>query len=100
MARTTQLRLYTIQEGRLQEFVDGWTAGVLPLRLKHGFSVDGAWVVDEENRFVWLLSYPGSGEEWLARNDAYYASPERKAMEPDPARLIAVAEEWFVTPVV
>jgi hypothetical protein len=97
--RTTQLRLYTIQEGKLREFVDGWTADIRPLRLKHGFAVDGAWVIEEENRFVWLLSYEGTPEEWQARNDAYYASDERRAMDPDPATLILNAEEWFLTPV-
>lgn len=97
--RTTQLRLYTIREGKLQEFVDGWTAGVYPLRLKHGFSIDSAWLIEEESRFVWLLSYPGTREEWLAMNDAYYASEERKAMNPDPGKLITAAEEWFLTPV-
>lgn len=98
MSRTTQLRMYTIQAGKLQEFVEGWRSGVYPLRLKHGFAVDGAWVV-EEDRFVWLLSYEGDREQWLARNKAYYASAERKAMDPDPAKLLSKAEEWFVTPV-
>jgi hypothetical protein len=99
MTKTTQLRMYAIQQGKLREFVDRWRAGVYPLRLKQGFTVDGAWVIEEESRFVWLLSYQGSREEWRARNDEYYASPERKAISPDPAKLIAFAEEWFVEPV-
>jgi hypothetical protein len=97
--RTTQLRLYSIQEGRLQEFVDAWKAGVLPLRVKHRFTVDGAWILQGESRFVWLLSFPGTTEEWVAADGAYYASDERNALDPDPAKLIAGSEHWFVSPV-
>lgn len=98
MSKTSQLRMYKIQEGKLQEFVDGWRMGVLPLRLKHGFTVDGAWVVAEESRFVWIVSYDGP-EDWKAKDEAYYASPERKSLAPDPAKLIAESEHWFIRPV-
>ena len=39
----------------------------------------------EASRFVWIVGYDG---DIRAANDAYYASPERAAMDPDPARLI------------
>src|SRR5437870_4514617 len=55
----SQLRMYAIKEGKMAEWVDGWTRGVLPLRRKFGFRVDGAWVVPEGNRFIWILSYDG-----------------------------------------
>ena len=38
-------------------------------------------VVDGEDRFVWLLEY--DGDDYQAANDAYYASPERRALDPD-----------------
>lgn len=93
--KTSQLRMYKIQEGKLQEFVDGWRAGVYPLRVKHGFAVDGAWVVEDESRFVWIVSYDGP-EDWSEKDGAYYSSPERKSLDPDPAKLIAESEHWFV----
>jgi hypothetical protein len=94
---TTQLRIYTINKGRLDDFVQAWAAGVYPLRLKNGYRIDGAWVIRERNEFVWLLSH--DGEDWEAQERAYYASPERAAVHPDPAQYIAKAEKWFVTPV-
>jgi len=92
----SQLRTYPIKEGKMAEWLDGWTRSVLPLRRKFGFRVDGAWVVPKENRFVWILSYAGP-EGFEARDSGYYDSPDRKSMKPNPAPLIEKAESWFVT---
>lgn len=73
--------------------------GVYPLRQRYGFAIPSAWVIRERNEFVWILTYDGP-EEWQARDAAYYASPERAALDPDPAQYIARAEHWFLSPVV
>ena len=97
MTAAVQLRIYTIAEGALEEFVERWTRGVRPLRERHGFTVDGAWVVPEQNRFVWLLSYDGPGS-FRDADAAYYASPEREALRPDPAELIVESETYLLSP--
>ena len=94
----TQLRIYTINKGKLDEFVRLWCERVYPLRLKLGFKVDGAWTIKETNQFVWVLRYDGP-EEWQTKKEEYYNSPERKALTPDPVQLIARIEQYFVTPV-
>jgi hypothetical protein len=94
-----QLRVFTINRGKLDEFTQAWRAGVYPLRRKHGFTVPVAWAVPDTNQFVWLLCYAGP-EDWEAKDRAYYASEERVRLDPDPRQLIARAERWFVTPVV
>jgi len=84
----TELRDYRIVEGSVHRFVEEWRAGIAPLRRQMGFTIDGAWTAEDESRFVWLLSHAG---DWNAFGDAdrsYYASPERAALDPDPARLI------------
>ena len=80
-----QLREYTIEAGRLDDFVREWRALVLPLRVRMGFNVLGPWVERETSRFVWIVGYDG---DVSAANDVYYSSPERAAMDPDPARLV------------
>src|SRR5207245_7471436 len=95
MARMTQLRTYTIAPGKMDLFVEAWKQGVVPLRRKHGFEIDGAWVDRGANRFVWLLSYDGP-EGFEARDAAYYASPERAVLAPDPAEHIVGSEHRFV----
>ncbi len=94
----TELRMFTINEGRLDDFVRAWLDGVYPLRLRKGYRIDGAWIIRERNTFVWLLSH--DGDDWDAQEKAYYASPERAAVTPDPAQHIARVEKWFLTPVV
>jgi hypothetical protein len=93
-----QLRMYAIDEGKLDEFVRGWRGGVVPLRRRMGFTVAGAWTIPEESRFVWIVGYDGP-EGFAARNEQYYASPDRAGLDPDPARLVARGQHWMVTPV-
>lgn len=78
-----QLRMYRIKSGELDTFVDEWRAHVRPLRESLGFEVLGPWV-GEGDRFVWLIAH----DDLEAADAAYYASPVRKALDPDPARLI------------
>lgn len=98
MAKITQLRIYTINRGEMDVFVKGWREKIVPLRLKHGYTIDGAWVVEGENRFVWMVSYDGD-ESWDATERAYYNDPERLAVTPGPAVHIALMELRFINPV-
>jgi len=91
-----QLREYTVKDGELDEFVREWRDHVLPLRMSLGFNVLGPWVERDASRFVWIIGYDGDIE---AANQAYYDSDERKAMDPDPARLIVDQRTiWLETP--
>jgi hypothetical protein len=86
-----QLRIYTIEHGRLAQFVDEWQTAVVPLRRRFGFEIVGAWQVPADDLFVWILAYSGPGE-FAARDRAYYDSAGRAAISPNPARLITQAE--------
>lgn len=98
MSAVSQLRIYTIEAGKMDVWLDGWTRGVLPLRRKFGFRIDGAWVVEGADTFVWILTYDGP-DGFQARDDAYYDSEERKSLQPDPAPLIEKAEKRFMVSV-
>ena len=84
----TELRDYRIVEGSLPRFVGEWRTGIAPLRRQMGFTIDGAWTVEDESRFVWLLSHAGDWDTFGDADGSYHASPERAALDPDPARLI------------
>lgn len=96
MARVTQLRVYTIRSENIDAFIKEWRDQVIPLRREHGFEVDGAWVNRSENTFAWMVSLP-DGEAWEARNDDYFSSPKRKAMDPDPARFVEGVQTHLLT---
>ena len=92
---TSQLRIYTINRGQLQQFAKEWKEKVFPLRLEHGFKIEAAWTIESTNQFVWLINYDGI-EDWQAKEEAYYSSAERKSMDPNPARFIARPEHFEV----
>ena len=95
--RTAQLRMYTIAEGSLDEFVQRWKAGVRPLRERHSFVIEGAWTIPDQSRFVWILSYQGPAS-FDEADAAYYASPERENLRPDPAELLVDTQTYWLSP--
>jgi hypothetical protein len=92
-----QLRVYRIADGHLADFVDEWRASVLPLRERFGFRIE-AWTDTDASMFVWLLHHDGVGTLQDA-DRAYYASPERAALEPDPSRWIVDTPTLTLEPV-
>ena len=93
--KKTQVRIFTINKGKMNEFLSAWQKGVYPLRIKNGFKIEGAWVVQEKNRFIWILSYDGP-DGFEAKDSAYYASQSRTSLKPDPADYIADSEKYFI----
>jgi NIPSNAP protein len=83
--QTTQVRIYRIKPEALDAFVEEWQKHVVPLRRRFGFEVVGAWASEEADTFVWILSHDG---DFGAADREYYLSPERAALDPDPARHI------------
>jgi hypothetical protein len=92
-----QLRIYTIKPGEMDAWVDEWRRLIAPLRRRCGFEVVNAWISNDGERFIWVLRYAGS-QSWEEADAAYYASSERTAMQPDPARHIAKSESWLMRP--
>ena len=76
----TELRDYVIADGHLDDFVSAWRKGVVPLRRRHGFRIDGAWAIRSERRFIWLVSLDADQAAFSRRNEAYYADPARAAL--------------------
>jgi hypothetical protein len=93
-----RLRIYTVKAGEMSAWIDEWSRLVRPLREKLGFTILGAWAGEETDTFVWLLGYDGP-EGYEASDAAYYASPERAALDPDPARHLASTRQLEVEPI-
>ena len=93
-----QLRMYQSKAGELDAFIQEWQARIVPLRRSFGFKVEGAWCRREADEFVWIISYDGP-EGFEARDAAYYASAERKAVSPDPARHLTHIDTRVMTAV-
>ncbi len=95
---TSQLRMYQAKAGELDAFVQEWREKIVPLRRKFGFRVEGAWSIPSKSEFIWIIGYDGP-EGFEARDAGYYASPERKAVSPDPARHLIHIDTRLMTPI-
>ena len=84
-----ELRRNRIEAGHLDEFVEGWVAGVVPLRRRFGFTIGGAWIVEATGELVWILGYDGP-DGFDAADARYYASIERKALESGPGTMVCL----------
>jgi NIPSNAP len=95
---TFQIREYAVKPGEMEEFVKEWRTQVVPLRIKSGFKVLGAWTVSGTDQFVWIVSYDGP-KSWEEAEADYYGSPERKALHPDPGRHLSETSARLMNPV-
>ena len=93
-----RLRIYEVKQGEMSAWIEEWSRLIRPLREQLGFRVVGAWASEEASTFVWLLGYDGP-DGYEAADAAYYASPERAAVSPDPARHLASTRQLEVKPV-
>ncbi|MGC4750530.1 NIPSNAP family containing protein [Micromonospora sp. DT201] len=83
MARTVQIRTYTVRAGLLDEWVDRWQRLVVPLRHDLGFEIHGSWKDRARNQHIWVISHEGP-ESFDEANAAYWASERRKTLGLDP----------------
>ena len=70
---TIELRRYTIEPGRMDDFI-AWFPSIVGPRARHGFRVVFAYADDEHSQFVWAVAHDG---DFDAAEAAYMASPER-----------------------
>ena len=70
---TVQLRRYSIEPGRMDDFVTWWRSIIEP-RAKYGFRVVFAYADDVNSKFVWAVAHDGDFDGAEAE---YMASPER-----------------------
>ncbi len=81
----TQVRVYRLRPGAMDTFVQEWREHVAPLRRRFGFEILAAWGAEEEDTFIWVIGHDG---DFASADREYYASAERAAFDPDPARHI------------
>lgn len=79
-----QLRIYEVKDGQMEAFLGVFPA-VVEARRAVGFEVLGAWTIPEKNQFIWIV---GAEHGIEATAERYYASEQRRAIEPEPAKLL------------
>jgi hypothetical protein len=95
-AKRSQFRDYHVKLGEMDDWLDEWRAKLYPIRTERGFRILAAWIIPESNRFLWIIRWDGPGS-FEDADRSYYASDERKAVHPDPARHLERADHYFIT---
>ena len=54
----TQLRIYTVKPGTLDEWLKLFQEGLRPYRTQLGFTIEQAWTIPEKDQFAWIVSFP------------------------------------------
>ncbi len=80
----SQLRIYTVNRGMMDEWAKYFKETIVPMHEKHGIKVDGMWVNEDKNQFIWIRSF-ADAEDVKTREASFYGSPEWNA-EVDHAR--------------
>ena len=83
-----QLRTYEIRPGCMADFRVLWRHEIVPARTDLGFVVQGGWVDESANVFVWLVGHEAPAG-WDAAEQAYYADGRRDAFSANPRDLVA-----------
>ena len=94
----SQLRIYTINAGMMDSWLKIFEEHIRPLHSRLGIPVERTWVNAEANEFVWVRSFKNA-EEIPGKEEAYFASPERKALGDTPQQHIAKMEVRVIEPV-
>lgn len=94
---TTELRVYTVRDGAMREFVEVFTQRVVPLRRRLGFRVEGVWMDEASNTFAWVVSHAGPAT-WDEAVAAYQAARDAE-IDPSPSSFLTSVSATLVEPV-
>ncbi len=83
----TQVRIYTINRGMLDSWIQLFNEKIVPTSARFGVTVVGAWVNRPQNEFIWVRTF-----ESEAALKVYEDSPERAAYSPQTGSHIAKIE--------
>ncbi len=86
-----QLRIYTINRGMMDAWLQLFNEHIRPLHDRLGMPVQNTWVNADRTEFIWVRCF-NSAEEIPAKEAEYFASPERTALGDRPTSHIAKIE--------
>ena len=51
------LRIYTINKGMMQDWLNVFNDKIIPLLEDSGIKVESSWTNEEKSQFIWIRSY-------------------------------------------
>jgi NIPSNAP len=74
-----EVRIYTMNRGKLDDFVKLWNEKLAPIHAKYGLTILGAWANRPQNEFIWIRQFEDEADR-DAKTKRYMDSPERRAI--------------------
>lgn len=93
----SQLRIYTINRGMMDSWIDLFHQHLKPNHEKYGIPIEATWVNTDRTEFIWVRSFD-TLEDIQVKESEYYSSPERLALGEQPQSHIAKTEVRLVVP--
>ena len=94
----SQLRIYTVNRDMMDQWVKLFTETLGPIQEKGGIKVDGMWVNEDKNQFIWIRSF-ASAEDVKSKEAAFNESQEWKAIVDHAASHLARTDVHTMEPV-
>ncbi len=76
----SQLRIYTVNRGMMDQWVRLFTETIAPLQGKHGIKIDGMWVNEDKNQFIWVRSFADAAD-LKTKTGSFSSSSEWRAVK-------------------
>ena len=94
----SQLRMYTINKGMMDQWTKYFSDVLIPMQEKHGIKVDGTWVNEAKNQFIWIRSF-ADAEDVKVKEASFYGSSEWNSVVEHARSHIARTEVQAMNPV-
>ncbi|MGE0057814.1 MAG: NIPSNAP family protein [Dehalococcoidia bacterium] len=75
----TQVRIYTVNKGQMDEWLDIWTNQIAVAHARLGINIEGAWVNRPQNEFVWVRTFADEAD-MQEKMKQFRESPERQQL--------------------
>lgn len=86
-----QLRVYTVNRGKMDDWVRWFNDKLTPIATKAGQTILGPWVNEAKTEFIWIRIYE-SEDDARAKDERFYNSSEWQAVKAETGALIAKAD--------
>ena len=86
-----QLRVYTVNRGKMDDWVSWFREKLMPIATRAGQTIVGPWVNDAKTEFIWIRVYD-SAEDAKAKDERFYGAQDWKAIAAEARALLAKTE--------